>query len=83
MSTSRLRRPADAAVDVVGLHVVGLDVVLVAVITVVVDLTVVDGTVVEVAVGVVDVPAANVAKGVNKSRITFQNSITSYNLILN
>jgi hypothetical protein len=48
-----------------------------------VDLTVVDGTVVEVAVGFVDVPAANVAKGVNKSRITFQNSITSYNLILN
>jgi hypothetical protein len=39
---------------------------------VVVDLTVVDGTVVEVAVGFVDVP---VAKGVNKSRITFQNSI--------
>ena len=67
MSTSRLRQPADAAVDVVGLHVVGLDVVLVAVITVVVDLTVVDGTVVEVAVGFVDVP---VAKGVNKSRIT-------------
>ena len=66
LSTSRLRRPVGAAADVVG-----LDVALVAVITVVVCLPVACVTAVEATVGFADVPVAIVAKGVNKSRITF------------
>jgi hypothetical protein len=73
---SRLRRPVALVIDCVALDVVLialiLDVVLPAVI---VDLTFVDGTAVEDDVGFVDVPVANVAKVVNKTRNKFKISI--------
>jgi hypothetical protein len=76
---SRLRRPAALVVDGVALDVVLialiLDVVLPAVITVVVGLTVMDGPAVGDDVGFVDVPVANVAKVVNKTRNKFKISI--------
>ena len=70
MSTSRLRRPTVACADVVA-----LDVVLLAVITVVVGLNVMDVPAVGDDVGFVDVPVADVAKVVNKTRTKFKISI--------
>jgi hypothetical protein len=76
---SRLRRPVALVIDCVALDVVLIalisDVVLPAVITVIIDLTFVDGPAVGDDVVFVDVPVANVAKVVNKTRNKFKISI--------
>ena len=76
MSTSRLRRPAAGVVGDVALDVVLVVVVdFIAVCVVVVDFIAVCVVAVEATVGFVDVPVANVAKVVNKTRTKVKISI--------